>query len=124
MRRAADAMLRALGATQMTLRVANPSSGDTGSQLGLEPPAAEDVQIAPALIEMLAPQTNGKRRFEIVVSAKALQPAAESYGVVDVPAWLLQAQGIVHHDRLLRVDSVNISRFAGQDYLYHIIVTE
>ena len=123
-RRAADGMLRALGATQMTLRLANPSSGDTRSQLGLEPPPAEDVQIVPALIESLAPQANGKRRYEIIVSAKALHPVAESHGVVDIPTWLLQAQGILHDNRLLRVDSVRVDRFAGLEYLYHITATE
>ena len=36
------------GNAQVTLRIANPSSGDTNSQIGLEAPIVRDMQISPA----------------------------------------------------------------------------
>jgi hypothetical protein len=52
-RRGADAFLRALGGGQITLRIADPSTRDNNSQLGITPPTASDVQIAPAVVEVL-----------------------------------------------------------------------
>ena len=68
---AADAMVRVLGGTQITLRIADPSTGDTNSQLGLTPPTSEDVPISPALVRTIAPAANGSKRIEVTLSAKA-----------------------------------------------------
>lgn len=123
-RRTADAMLRALGGHPVTLRFADASTGDTGSQLGITPPTSADVVISPAVINEMAPAVDGTRRIEITVSAKAVQPIADSYGVVDIPTWLASAQGVVCGDKLLKVENVLINYFAGAEYLYHIMATE
>lgn len=94
-RRAADAMVRALGGAQITLRIADASAGDTNSQLGLTPPTSEDVQISPALVRTIAPSANGSKRIEVTLSAKAVKPLADQYGVDDVPTWLLTAEGVL-----------------------------
>ena len=51
LRRGADAMLRVMGGVQITLRIADPSTGDSNSQLGITPPTSSDVQIAPAVVQ-------------------------------------------------------------------------
>jgi hypothetical protein len=123
-RRAADAMVRALGGAQITLRIADPSAGDTNSQLGLTPPTSEDLQISPAVVRTIAPAANGSKRIEVTLSAKALKPLADQYGVTDVPTWLLTAEGIFFRGKLMHIDTVISDHLGGMDYLYHITATE
>jgi hypothetical protein len=123
-RRLADALLRSLGTTQITLRIADPSSGDTGSQLGLEPAHSEDIQISPALIRALPAAAGGERNFEVMLSASALKVIAGKYGVEDVVSWLRAAQGVLFHGQLLHIDSANADKYFGSDCLYRLTVTE
>ena len=121
--RLGDALLRALGGTQVTLRLSDPSSGDTSSQLGLEAPPAEDLQISPAVVRALEPG-NGRRRIEAVVSATALRTIAKDYGVQDLGAWLLGMQGVLQCDQVWRIAEVLVDRFVDTECLYHLIATE
>jgi len=122
--RAADAMLRMMGSTRVTLRISDPSTGDTNSQLGITPPTAEDIQIAPAVVQSAASAPDGTRRWEVMFSARALRAAAEPYGVTDISSWLLTSQGVVYRGRLMPIRSVINNSFADGDYLYLVIATE
>lgn len=123
-RRAADAMVRALGGAQITLRIAGPSAGDTNSQLGLAAPMSEDLQISPAIVRTIAPAANGSKRIEVTLSAKAVKPLADQYGVDDIPSWLLTAEGLLFRGKLMHIDTVISDHLGGMDYLYHIMATE
>ncbi len=123
-RRGADAMLRAMGGIQITLRIADPSTGDSNSQLGITPPTSSDIQISPAVVRPVDPMPDGSQRIQVLLSAKALQPIADSYGVTDIPTWLLGSQGLVYHGQLMPIRSVASSSFAGCDYLYLLTATE
>ena len=123
-RRFADALLRSGGDTQITVRISDPSTGDTSSQLGLEPPGAEDLQISPALVKAMSPTEDGRRRIEAVISATSLKTIAKNYGVEDIAAWLLVAQGVLYYGNLMRIDIVTVDRFFGLDCLYHLTATE
>lgn len=100
------------------------SSGDTGSQLGLEPPPSEDLPISPAIVRSLPPAENGSKRFEVMLSATVLRPMAKAHGVEDIATWLLTAQGLLHYDHLLHIDTVIVDHFLGSDCLYRIAATE
>ena len=54
----------------------DPASGDTNSQLGLEPPAQEELQISPVSVKSLPAGADGKRRIEVAISQAALQAIA------------------------------------------------
>ena len=123
-RRFADALLRSAGDTQVTIRISDPSTGDTNSQLGLEAPAAEDLPISPALVKALPPAPDGIRRIEAVVSANTLKPIARQYGVQDIAAWLRTAQGILYYGHLMRIETVTVDKCLGADCLYHLTATE
>ena len=71
-RRFADALLRTFGASQVTIRISDASTGDTNSQLGLEPPPAEDLPIYPAMVLALPPTGDGRKRIEVMLSATTL----------------------------------------------------
>jgi hypothetical protein len=122
--RAADAYLRALGGRRITLRIADPSTGDTNSQLGITPPTSEDIQIAPGMVQSMSPAPDGTRRWQVMVSARALRAAAEPYGVTDLSDWLTHSQGVVYRGRLLPIRSVVSQSFAGGEYMYFAIATE
>jgi hypothetical protein len=123
-RRLANALLQSYGATQVTIRVADPSTGDTSSQLGLEPPPAEDLQIAPSVVTSLPPAEDGSKRIEVMLSATALDPIAKAHQVDDIATWLLTAEGVLYHDQLMHIDTVIVDRFFGSDCFYRITATE
>ncbi len=124
MTRCADAMLRALGGTQVKVRVAAPSAGDTNSQLGLTPPVCEDIPLSPAVIRTLKPTSDGRRQIRAMVSSGSIAAAAAAQGETDAATWLLCAQGLVYRNRLMHIDSVIADHFAGSEYLYYIVATE
>ncbi|MGB8889144.1 MAG: hypothetical protein WCC87_20615 [Candidatus Korobacteraceae bacterium] len=123
-RRLAAALLQSYGASQVTIRVADPSTGDTSSQLGLEAPPAEDLQISPCAVSSLPSAADGSLRFEFMLSATTLAPIAKAHQVDDIATWLLTAEGVLHHDQLMHIDSVTVDRFCGSDCFYRITTTE
>ncbi len=123
-RRMADALLHTFGKTQVTLQLANPSSGDTQSQLGLEAPAAQELQISPAAVKSLEPMPDGKRRIEVILSITSLAPIAKVYQVEDITAWLRTLQGVVWGSDLMRISQVTVDKFLGADCLFHLTATE
>jgi len=122
--RLADGYLRLFGNTQVTLRLASPSSGDTGSQLGLEAPPSQDLQISPAVVKALEPSADGRRRIEVTLSITALLPIAKAYQVEDITAWLRTFEGVVRGSDVMRISKVTVDKFLGADCLFHLTATE
>ncbi len=114
----------AWAASEVTLRLSDPATGDTSSQLGITPPTAEDVQIAPAVVQAMAPEADGTRRIQVLLSATSLHAIADSYGVTNIPPWLLGSRGLVYRGQVMPIRSVTVNSFAGDDYLYLLIATE
>ena len=117
-------MLRSLGATQVTLRIAQPPVDSTSDQLGMICRGIEDVPLYPVVVRSTAMSSNETVKLEVLVSATAAQAAATARGVEDVATWLLEAHGLLYHNKLLHVDSVVVDHFAGSEYLYHILASE
>jgi hypothetical protein len=122
--RFADALLRSFGGTAVTLRLANASSGDTKSQIGLETPIFEDVEVSPAVIQTLAPAEDGRRRAELALSTSSLRRLALNYGIEDVSPWLLGMRIVLRSGEVMRIESVAAEQFAGTDCIYHLTATE
>ena len=122
--RAADGMLRSLGATQICVRVALPPIDSTSSQLGMACGGFEDVTLFPVVVRSAALAANETVKVEVLVSATAAIAAATAHGIEDVVTWLLEAHGLLFHSKLLHIDSVIVDHFAGSEYLYHILASE
>ena len=123
--RAAEAMLRSLGATRVTLRVAQqPAIDSLSSQLGLASSGFEDVSLYPVVVRSTSMFANEMVKVEVLVSATAASAAATARGVEDVATWLLEAHGLLYRNKLLHIDSVVVDHFAGSEYLYHILASE
>ena len=123
-RRAADCMIRSLGASLVSLRIADPSSGDINNQLGITTPTVEDVPLSPAVVVAVSAAHESVARYEVRLSAASVQQAASMYQVTDMATWLLTAVGLVYADKVLHIDSVLVDQYAGAEYLYRVFVSE
>jgi hypothetical protein len=122
--RMADSLVGSLGATQVSLRIAEPSAGDTNSQLGITTPTVEDVPLSPAVVLAVSAPHEPSARYEVRLSFSSVQQAVSMYNVSDVADWLLTAVALVYGDKVLHIDSVLVDQYAGADYLYRIFVSE
>jgi len=122
--RAANSMVRSLGPTLVSLRIAEPSTGDINNQLGITNPTVEDVPLSPALVRGVSAAHEPAPRYEVVLSRASLKQAIQNYSVTDVASWLLTSVAMVYGDQLLHVDTVAIERHAGSEYLYRVLATQ
>ncbi len=117
-------MMRSLGATQVSLRIAEPSSGDINNQLGITTPTVEDVPLSPAVVLAVSAPHEPTARYEVRLSAASVEQAVSTYQVDDMATWLLTAVGLVYGDKLLHIDSVLVDQYAGAEYLYRVFASE
>lgn len=123
--RAADALLRALGADQISLVLPLPESGTDSMQLGLSDPGVQQVTISPVAVRTLPAPTTGPRvRLEFLISASAIANAADAQGVSSAEALFDLALGIQYQADLFHVESVSTDYFAGTAYLYRVVGVE
>ena len=116
--RAADAMLRVLGATEVQLRLALPSDGGG-------PPVADDVPLSPVVVLPLNSGPRGLRlRYELLVSATAANKLAEERGADSPEALFNSALGVLYRNRLLRIDAVALELFGGLPCLFRLTAGE
>jgi hypothetical protein len=135
--RAAEAMLRALGAGELRLRLPVMSaSAGANRELGLAAPPTEDLALTPALVRApSSPAAPGRRRLEVLLTPSALAPhlatrgqTAEDFfaaalGVLD-PAAPPPVPGAEDKTKLLHIEGVATESFAGTAYLYRIRLAE
>lgn len=121
--RAADALLRSLGGTCVSLRIPTPLlSGGTPTEIGLASPLYQDIALAPAVLRSL---TNSKpalvrARYEILISASAVQKHIELNNFDSADDFFSAALGLIYQGDLLRIESIARDDFAGSAYLYRV----
>ena len=116
----ADSLLRSLGGTNVALRLPAPVSGGTATELGLTALSFSDATISPAVIRSLPSSGQGAERYEILLSASALQKLAETQNAASVNGLLASAAGVVYNDKLLVIYDVTTDAIAGSPYLYRL----
>ena len=120
--RTADALLRAMGAVTVTLRLpANMAVAN--SDLGLGTPAVEDVELGPVVLRDLPPSRTGARA-ELLVSAASVaeQVALRNFNSAD--ELFDAALGVVRDGRLLRIEDVSSDCFADEPFLFRVVASE
>ena len=121
--RAADSFLRALGGTQISLRIPSPvSNPGTASEIGLAAPLYQDVALAPAVVRALinSKPTIAQARFEFLISATAVQQQMLLNNFSSAADFFSSALGIVYNSDLLRIEQLASDDFAGAPYLYRV----
>ena len=124
--RAADAMLRVLGGTEVWLRLPGPPMGEaTAIELGLAQPVIEDVPVSPVVIlPLTADPRRSRLRYDLLFSASSVNRLMDTRGFDSVEALFNGALGVIFDDKLLHVESLAAEMFGGVACLYRVTATE
>jgi len=124
--RAADAMLRSLGGSEITLLLPMFQTGDNlNAQLGLVDPGVEEVPLSPVVVRNLPSANTGpRRRLEFLMPAAAVSAALSSRNVASAEAFFDGVMGIVYDSDLFHIESFTSEYFGGMAYLYRLVGVE
>lgn len=125
--RAADALLRGTGGRSVLLRMPAPAgAGDIAEQLGLETPQFQDVELAPVVFRT-ARATGaeaGKAKWELLVSATAVQALVGSLGYSAADVLFSTAFGVLVDGVLMTIVSATESEALGKPYVHRLWLRE
>jgi len=121
--RAADALLQALGPSEVILVLPVPME-QANADLGLASPLVEQLLLSPAVVRKIGSATAAGTQVEVMLPASIVNALAESRNF-DPPNTLFDAAlGVLHGGKLLRIEGVAWDSFAGRPYLYRIMLTD
>jgi hypothetical protein len=124
--RATEALLRALGGNDIRVLFPSPMAPDSpGAELGLVPPAVNEVTIAPAAARSLSSDNHqGRLRIQFLFAASVMDTILQGQAVDSAEVFFNAALGIVHQGRLLRVEKVEADFIGSLVYLYKVTAVE
>jgi len=120
--RAADAMLRTFGGTEVILLFAAAGlPADGVSELGLVDPGVEQAVIAPVVVRELTTETNGpRRRIELLAGQAAMAEQVSQRNVASVEVLFETALGLVYCGEVFHIEGFIVERVGGASYLYRV----
>lgn len=121
--RAADSLLRALGPSEVIL-VLPVLVQQNNADLGRATPVVEQLSLSPAVVRKIGSSTSARTQMEIMLSASTVNAQAESRNFDPPNALFDAALGIMHGEKLLRIEGVSWESFADTPYLYRIMLTD
>ena len=114
--RAAEAMLRALGGTDVTFRFpVSAAAEQQARQLGLDAPVTQDISISPVVV-----RASGDG-VELLIAPSSIAPYMQDRGY-SAEQFFSSIFLVLHGGREYRVKSFQADHFAGSAYLYRITV--
>jgi hypothetical protein len=120
--RAADAMLRTLGGTQVTLLF--PAAGLPGegvAELGLVDPGVVQASISPVIVVELTTETNGpRRRIEMLAGQEAMAAQVSQRNVASAEVLFETALGLLYCGEVFHIQGFVVERVGGVAYLYRV----
>src|SRR6185312_15266839 len=112
--RAAEAMLRALGGTEVKLRCTVAAARDAQArQLGLDVPVTEDIAVSPVVV-----RASGSN-LEVLIAPASMAQYLNDRGQTAEP-FFQSVLAVLFAGREYKVTSFHVEQFAGADYLYGI----
>jgi len=123
--RAADALLRSCGRRQVLLRMPAPAiAGDLTEQLGIATPRFQSIPLAPVVFRKARAVVSEARpaRWELLVSATAVQGVVTSLGYASASVLFHDAAGVLLDDELLEITSATAEQVFGQPYAYRLVL--
>ncbi len=120
--RAADAMLRTLGGTEVTLLFAAAGLAAGGmAELGLVDPGVEQAVIGPVVVRELTTEDSGpRRRIEILAGRAAMAEQVSQRNVASADVLFETALGLVYDREVFHIQGFVVERLAGVAYLYRV----
>src|SRR5580658_10203281 len=120
--RAADAMLRSLGGTDVILLFAAAGlPAEAVAELGLVDPGVEQALIAPVIVRELTTETSGPRpRIEMLAGQAAMAPQVSQRNVASADVLFETALGLVYRGEVFHIQGFIVERLGGVAYLYRV----
>ncbi len=123
--RAAEAMLRSLGGSEVRLLLPLFTAAGDLSQLGLADPGVEEVMLSPVVARNLPTNNIGpRRRVEFLIPAAALTEELSSRNVASAEAFFQGVMGVVYDSDLFHIEDFSTEYFGGMAYLYRVVGVE
>lgn len=121
--RAADALVRTLGGTEVTLLFAAAGlPSDAVAELGLIDPGVEQAAISPVVVRELTTESNGpRRRIEMLAGRSAMAQLVSQRNVASADVLFETALGIVYQGEMFHIEGFLVERFEGVAYLYRVL---
>jgi hypothetical protein len=120
--RAADAMLRSYGSTEVVLLF--PAAGlpaDAVAGVGLVDPGVVQAVIAPVIVRELTTETNGpRRRIELLAGQAAIAAQVSQRNVASAEVLFETALGLVYCGEVFHIQGFIVERLGGVAYLYRV----
>jgi hypothetical protein len=124
--RAAEAMLRSLGGSEISLvfpLVAMPA--DPSAQLGLADPGIMQVKLSPVAVRSLTTTPQGpRRRLEFLLSISSVTPEMAARNAPSSESFFGGSLGILYDGEMFHIVNVQTEYFAGAAYLFRIEAVE
>jgi hypothetical protein len=120
--RAADAMMRTLGGTEVILLFAAAGlPGDAVSELGLVDPGVVQALIAPVVVREITAENNGpRRRIELLAGQAAMAQQVSQRNVASADVLFETALGLVYCGEIFHIQGFIVERLGGTAYLYRV----
>ena len=120
--RAAEAMLRTLGGTEVVLLFAAARlPGDPSSELGLVDPGVEQAAISPVIVREMTTENSGpRRRIELLAGRSTMAEQVSQRNVSSADVLFETALGVVYQGEMFHIEGFVVERFAGVAYLYRV----
>ena len=115
--RAAEAMLRALGGTEIKLRCpVGTAKDELARQLGLEAPVAEDIAVSPVVVHPSG------QDLELLIAPSSVAPYMQDRGQT-AEQFFNGVLAVLHAGCQYQLKLFHVEQCAGAAYLYRITVT-
>ncbi len=126
MKRAADALLRAMGGESVTLVLpATAMSTDAAGQLGLVDPGVQEVLISPVVSrELPAGNLGPRRRVEFMLPASAIANQLPGLGMASGEDLFNAVIGLTYNGEMFHIEKVTPESFGGTVCFYVVIGVE
>jgi hypothetical protein len=120
--RAADAVIRTLGGTEVTLLFAAAGQpGEAVAELGLVDPGVEQALIGPVIVREINTENTGpRRRIELLAGWSAMAEQVSQRNVASAEVLFETALGLVYGGEMFHIQGFVVERLGGVAYLYRV----
>ncbi len=124
--RAADALLRSLGGFSVGLQMPAAAVAGDAAQIGIAAQSYQLLPLSPAIFRRVrTPMVEGQpTKFELAVSASAIEVQVGALRLTSADALFAQAAGVSVNGKLFLIEAVTAPEAFGQAYLYRLQLRE
>jgi hypothetical protein len=124
--RAADTLLRSLGGFSAGLMMPSPPAAGDAAQIGITPQSYQQLPLSPAIFRKVrtALLEGQPEKFELMVSASAIEAQVGALQLSSADALFAQAAGVTVNGKLYLIEAVTVPVAFGQPYLYRLQLRE